>query len=45
MLQKYFMKYIELSELPKTISTKSILSNWQPSEIYISLSFLYKFQT
>ena len=38
--QKIFLKYIKLSN-PKN-SNKSILSDWEPSEIYICISFLYK---
>ena len=38
--QKIFLKYIKLSN-PKN-SNKPILSDWEPSEIYISISFLYK---
>ena len=43
---KYFFKYIEFSILWKHFSQNSqFLSDWEPSEIYISLSFLYKFET
>ena len=45
MLQKYILKYILFSMLPKNIFQNSqFLSNWEASEMYISLSFLYKLE-
>ena len=38
---KYFLKYIKLS-IPPQIQKSQFLNDWEPSEIYVSLSFLYK---
>ena len=45
MLQKYFLKYIELYLTPKKFQISQFWSGGEPSEIYISLSFLYKCET
>ena len=41
---KIFLKHTELSNLKK-FQISQLLSDWEASEIYISLSYLYKFQT
>ena len=42
---KIFLKYIELSSPYKNFQRSQFLSDSEPSEKYITLSFLYKFQT
>ena len=44
MLQNIFWSTLNYLT-PKKFQLSQFLSNWEPSEIYISLSFLYKFQT
>ena len=40
---KNILKYIELFNCQKKIQISQRVSDWEPSEIYISLSFLYIF--